>query len=175
MRLALHTMVPLWVIGMAVVLVASITFAFRHVGLPLVINETPSEPLGVYRVVAHRKEEYLRGMRVLFAVPVEVRAIVYGRGWLRNGLPLMKEIQGLAGDRICIFANRLEINGRPSGPVFAEDSQGLPLPRLRGCFEVPAGCFFAASQRIATSFDGRYFGALPLDVLQGEARPVWTF
>ena len=175
MRLALHTMVPLWVIGMAAVLVASITIVVSHVGLSLVINETPSEPLGVYRVVAHRKEEYLRGMLVLFAVPAEVRAIVYGRGWLRNGLPLMKEIQGLAGDRICIFANRLEINGRTAGPVFAEDSHGLPLPQRRGCFEVPAGSFFAASQRIPRSFDGRYFGALPLDVLQGEARPVWTF
>jgi conjugative transfer signal peptidase TraF len=168
-------MVPFWVMGIAAVLIPAAAFAMRAWGPTLLINETRSEPRGLYRLVAHAARDYRRGMTVVFPVPDEVRALVIGRHWLKDGVPLLKELRGLAGDCVCIFADRLEINGHLVGPVFARDRAGLPLPQHPGCFTVQPGSFFAASGYLDQSFDGRYFGALPLRVLQGEARPVWTF
>ena len=108
-------------------------------------------------------------------VPDDLRAIVYGRHWMRNGIPFLKELIGLEGDQVCIFSDRLEVNGRTVGPVFRVDSVGFPLPQHPGCFVIPKGNFFAASQYLDKSFDGRYFGALPLNIVEGEAKPVWIF
>jgi len=171
----IHTAVPLVVMGMAALTVSITVGGWRQWGPPLLINQTPSEPVGFYRLVGHREEEFRRGMFIVFPVPKELHALVYGRHWMRNGIPFLKELRGLAGDRVCILADRLEINDRTIGPVFARDSHGQALPQHPGCFVIQPGYFFAASQTLDKSFDGRYFGALPLSMVQGEARPVWTF
>lgn len=171
----LHSRVPLRVIGIAfLVVVISVTF-FKYFGPPLFINETPSEPTGIYRLLVHPKEDYQRGMYVIFPVPDDLRLLVYGRGWMRDGIPFLKELLGVPGDRVCISKDALRINERYIGPVFERDSRGMPLPQHLGCFVVPADYFFPASQHLANSFDGRYFGELPLGVILGEAKPVWTF
>ena len=161
--------------GIAAVLVPMTALLWRTFGPTILINETPSEPVGFYRLVGHKSQDYRRGMYVVFPVPADLRSIVYGRHWMRNGIPFLKELIGLEGDHVCIFNNRLEVNGRTVGPVFAVDSVGFPLPQHPGCFAIPKGNFFAASQYLDKSFDGRYFGALPLSILEGEAKPVWTF
>ena len=173
--LTVQTSVPFFVMGWAAVAVTILVLGWKAWGPKLLINETPSEPVGFYRLVAHTEDQYRRGMFVVFAVPKDLRALVYGRHWMKNGIPFLKELAGLAGDHVCVGGHRLEINGRYIGPVFEHDSQGEPLPQHPGCFEVPAGTFFAASRALDKSFDGRYFGALPLSQLLGEARPVWTF
>lgn len=171
----IHTLVPFVVMGSAAILVSITLLIWRQWGPKLLINETASEPLGVYRLVPHEESNYRRGMFVVFPVPRELRAIVYGRHWMRNGIPFLKELLGMPGDRVCVFADRLEINTEAIGPVFERDSTGQSLPQQRGCFIVQPGYFFAASHYLDKSFDGRYFGALPLSEIQGEARPVWTF
>ena len=155
--------------------VPMMTLLWKAIGPTMLINETPSEPVGFYRLVHHESGDYRRGMYVVFPVPEDLRAIVYGRHWLRNGIPFLKELIGLEGDQVCILPDRLEVNGHTVGPVFSVDSLGLPLPQHLGCFAIPDGQFFAASQYLDKSFDGRYFGALPLNILEGEAKPVWTF
>ncbi len=171
----LHTPLPFFVMAIAAVLVPMTMLVWQAYGPTILINETPSEPTGFYRLVAHQSPDYRRGMYVVFAVPHDLRDLVYGRHWMRSGIPFLKEVVGLSGDEVCIFANRFEVNGRTLGPVFARDSQGRPLPQHPGCFAVPAGSFFAASRVLEKSFDGRYFGALPMNILAGEAKPVWTF
>jgi conjugative transfer signal peptidase TraF len=171
----LQTAVPFVVMGLAAALVPLTALAWRSYGPTLLINETPSEPVGFYHLVAHQPQDYRRGMYVVFPVPEDLRALVYGRRWMRDGIPFLKELIGLEGDHVCIFADRLEVNARTVGPVFAVDRTGAPLPQHPGCFRVPEGGFFAASQYLDKSFDGRYFGALPLGILAGEARPLWTF
>jgi conjugative transfer signal peptidase TraF len=170
-----HTAVPLLVMGLAAMTVSIGVVAWKAGGPPILINETPSEPKGFYRLVKHPQSDYRLTMYVVFPVPPELRSLVYGRHWMKEGIPLLKEILGLAGDQVCVFTDRLEINGQFVGPVFQRDSVGLPLPQHPGCFEVQPGTFFAASQYLDKSFDGRYFGPLPLAQLQGEALPLWTF
>lgn len=175
MARGVQTTVPFYVMGIAAVLVSITVFVWKQWGPSILINETPSEPTGFYRLVELEERQYQRGMYVVFPVPQALHALVYGRHWMRNGIPFLKEILGLAGDRVCILNGRLTLNGRYMGPVFGLDSSGQVLPQHPGCFDVPPGYFFAASQHFEKSFDGRYFGALPLNILSGEARPIWTF
>jgi conjugative transfer signal peptidase TraF len=171
----MHTAAPFAVMGIAALMVALAATAWKRLGPTILINETPSEPVGFYRLIPHPESNYRRGMFVVFPVPPEMRELVYGRHWLRDGIPLLKEVLGVGGDRVCVYADRFEINRQVLGPVFAMDRGENPLPQRRGCFEIQPGYFFAASQYFERSFDGRYFGPLPLAIVIGEARPLWTF
>jgi conjugative transfer signal peptidase TraF len=175
MPLKIHSAAPFYAMGIAFLVVSLSVNLWKRFGPTFLINGTPSEPVGFYRLVPRPESAYRRGMYVVFPVPAELRDLVYGRHWMRNGIPFLKEVLGLEGDRVCIFADRVEINDRLIGPVFRVDSSGLPLPQRRGCLVIPAGYFLAASQHFAKSFDGRYFGPLPLSILMGEARPLWIF
>lgn len=175
MGFTVKTTAPFLVMGIAALVVAIAVSAWRHSGPKLIINGTASEPLGVYRLVKHRAAEFRRGMYVVFPVPPGMRAFVYGRHWMPDGVPLLKELAALGGDLVCVLPDRLEINGRYVGPVFDHDSEGRALPKNLGCLKVPQGMFFAASAHLDKSFDSRYFGPLPLTQLLGEARPVWIF
>jgi conjugative transfer signal peptidase TraF len=170
-----HTVAPFFVMGIAATLVTLAVTVWMQFGPTILINETPSEPVGVYRLIPHTEPHYRRGMYVVFPVPAKQRELVYGRHWLRSGIPLLKEIVGLNGDCVCIYADRFEINSQVVGPVFAVDREGHPLPQQRGCFEIQPGYFFAASRHFERSFDGRYFGPLLISIVTGEARPLWTF
>jgi signal peptidase I len=175
MHLRLRTRTPFVVMAGAELLVWLTTLGWKQWGPEIVINATPSAPQGLYRLIEHPEQDYRRGMVVVFPVPVALRPIVYGRHWLKSGVPFLKEIQGLTGDRICIRENHLEVNERVIGPVFRVDRTGQALPQITGCFEVPPGYFFAANSTFAQSFDGRYFGALPLSIVRAEARALWIF
>ena len=155
--------------------VAAVSLAWRALGVPIVINPTVSEPQGFYRMVSHAAGDYRRGMTVVFPVPAPFRSLVYGRGWLKAGVPLMKNIGALAGDQVCVQDDHFEVNGRNLGPVSMVDRTGATLPHLRGCFQIADGYFFPISQYHERSFDGRYMGAQPLSAITGEARPLWTF
>ncbi|HQU17108.1 MAG TPA: S26 family signal peptidase [Gammaproteobacteria bacterium] len=142
-------------------------------GPDLTFNYTESEPIGFYllRPLRHPK----RGMIVELAVPARVRYLVYGRRWLQYGWPMLKGIGALPGDRYCVTDHAVFINGKRRGPISTVDTQGLPLPKLRGCFTVPAGQFLPFSDHSPKSFDGRYFGTVGLSQVRDEVRPLWTF
>ena len=144
-------------------------------GPPLLINTTASEPVGVYWVRHRTSGEYARGMRVVFPVPQDYQALVVERGWLAPGVPLIKHIGAVAGDRVCIQSDRAVINDVVVGPVSTHDSEGRPLPQLRGCLTVPPGYFLPLSTYIPNSFDGRYMGIQPVSAIVGEVIPAWTF
>lgn len=175
MRLRVKTRAPLVVVGLAALVVLSVRIAYPHLGPPLLVNYTASEPRGLYWVERHAITAFRRGQVVAFPVPKAVRALVYGRHWLAAGQPLIKGIGALEGDRVCIEDEQALINQHVVGKVFHLDSLGRPLPALRGCFTVAQGYFFPLSTVIPNSFDGRYIGALPLTSIIGALHPIWTF
>lgn len=139
----------------------------------LILNYTASMPLGIYqRVPIHT---WRHGMVVVITPSSSDKALFAARGWLMKQGVLIKPIGALPGDQVCIQNDTVTVNGDDVGPVFAKDSHGLPLPVIRGCFVLPQGTVFPLSTHSAHSFDGRYFGAIPMAQVLGEARPVWTF
>lgn len=174
--LKFHTSKPFYIALAAFTLIGVGRIAWTSYMPPMIFNYTHSEPYGFYQLKVLKPSDYTRGMTVLFPVPEPFKAMVYGRGWINKGTPLMKQIWGLAGDTVCINNKEATVNGRYLGPISSADSYGRPLPALRGCFVVPDGFFFPAGNYITNSFDGRYFGPVPLTNIQAEAEPTsWTF
>lgn len=144
------------------------------------INVTPSEPLGLWRIVEIDRP-ILVGDLIFICPPTtnemrEARA----RGYLRVGLcagrvaPLIKTVVAISGQAIDI-REEVRVDGRPlphSG-ISRTDGQGREMvPHLGGV--VPPGTVFLHSE-FPGSFDSRYFGPLPIDGILGLAREVWTY
>ena len=164
---------PFVVIAVAGLVVLGVRLAWPTFGVPLLINTTRSEPNGLYRLRPHRL--YSRGTLVVFPVPAAFEPLVTARRWLGKGLPLLKTIGAVPGDRVCVSEDVVTVNGETVGPVFSHDSAGRSLPAIRGCELVAEGHFWPLSSYTPNSFDGRYMGAQPLSAILGEAIPVWTF
>ncbi len=143
-------------------------------GHQLIVNTSPSMPSGIYWMVRNERS-VRRGDVVMFAPPDAVGAMVYERGWLPDGMPLLKAVGGIAGDVYCLRGQRFIVDDRDIGPTFLLDTQGRPLPQIAGCRRVGTGEFLPVSGFIDRSFDGRYFGAVSLDSVLGVGHPLVTF
>lgn len=144
------------------------------------LNLTPSEPLGIWRIVQLDRPAAV-GDLVFICLPVtapfeEARE----RGYLRQGLcaggfaPLIKTVAALPGDRVEI-AGEVVIDGRPfpHSRTRTTDGEGRAIERYSGGI-VPTGHLFLHSS-FASSYDSRYFGPVPASGLLGLARPILTF
>ena len=102
----------------------------------------------------------------------------------------VKRVVGLPGDRITIESKKLLINGKPveepyvvhtDDQVIPDQRQGmLPEPwRSRdhyGPFTVPPGQYFAMGDNRDHSYDSRYWGPVPRELIKGRAFMVyWSF
>lgn len=144
------------------------------------LNLTPSEPLGLWRIVALQRPVET-GDLVFICPPVtasfeEARR----RGHVRRGLcpggfaPLIKTVAALPGQHVEIAEN-VTVDGRPlpSSIVRASDGEGRPITPFKTGI-VPLRNLFLHSS-FASSYDSRYFGPVPDTGLLGLARPVLTF
>ncbi|WP_320197235.1 conjugative transfer signal peptidase TraF (plasmid) [Agrobacterium rosae] len=144
------------------------------------LNLTPSEPLGLWRIVTLQR-------------PVEVGDLVFicppatasfeearHRGYVRRGLcpggyaPLIKTVVALPGQHVEIGGN-ITVDRTPlaSSIVRASDGEGRPITPFKTGI-VPLRNLFLHSS-FASSYDSRYFGPVPDTGLLGLARPVLTF
>ncbi|WP_312223674.1 conjugative transfer signal peptidase TraF [Rhizobium rhizoryzae] len=144
------------------------------------INLTPSEPLGLWRIV--RPDRPILVGDLIFICPPETAAMREARvrGYLRFGLcagwvaPLIKTVVATPGQAIEI-ADDVSVDGRPlpQSLVARLDGQRREMVHYDGGV-VPPGAVFLHSE-FPGSFDSRYFGPLPMDGILGLAREVWTY
>lgn len=138
----------------------------------LVWNVTPSVPTGLYHIRGTASLHI--GERVTVEPPSRLRRYLAERGYLPTGVPLLKEVAGLRGDRVCRVGTTISINGIRVGEARKRDSSGRALPVWQGCRTIAAGEVFVMNRRAPDSFDGRYFGPIARASLIGRASPVWT-
>lgn len=143
------------------------------------LNLTPSEPLGLWRIEALRRPVEI-GDLVFFCPPVTAAFEEAGRrGYLRCGLcaggvaPLIKTVAALPGQHVEI-TDHVIIDGRalPASTVRKTDGEGRALLADPGGVVPPHHLFLHSS--FASSYDSRYFGAVPDFGLLGLARPILT-
>ncbi|MER9000620.1 S26 family signal peptidase [Mesorhizobium australicum] len=96
------------------------------------------------------------------------------RQYLPNGVPLLKRVWALKGTIVCRQGTAIIIHGVTVGLARERDSRGRPLPAWQGCRVIADGEVFLMNRDAADSFDGRYFGPLPLTSIIGRAVPVWV-
>lgn len=144
------------------------------------INLTPSEPLGLWRIVKLHRPVTI-GDRVFICPPqTTVMRAARARGYLRSGTcpggvaPLIKTVVAIAGQQVEIDI-QVTIDGQviASSNLAQRDGKGRPLVPFPGGV-VPAGGIFLHSP-FKGSYDSRYFGPLPAAGVLGLAQEVLTY
>ena len=135
-------------------------------------NRTASVPTGLYLIRGAASLHV--GERVAIDPPPDLRRLLAERHYLPDGIPLLKRIAAVRGQRVCRFAHSVTIDGEFVGVARARDRLGRPLPTWFGCHKLRSGELFLMNPAAPDSVDGRYFGMLRMARVIGRAVPVWT-
>ena len=156
----------------SVVVAATLATLTVPVSRYAVWNATASVPTGLYAIRGRASLHV--GERVAIEPPRELRRLLAERHYLPTGVPLLKRVAAVRGQRICRLGHGITIDGQHVGAARARDRLGRPLPVWAGCYVLRVGELFVMNPAAPDSFDGRYFGLLRLDTVIGRATPVWT-
>ena len=137
---------------------------------PLVISESPSLPVGLY--VRAPGSDLAPGAVVALTPPPTGRAYLASLS-APGDARLLKRIAAGPSERVCASPFRLEVPGR-SVPVLARDGLGRPLARWTGCRRLGPGEVLLLGDTPG-SYDGRYFGPVRTETLEGPYRAVLTW
>jgi conjugative transfer signal peptidase TraF len=156
-----------------------VLFAAGWIG-GLRVNTTPSEPLGLWRIIPLTRS-VLPGETV-FVCPPDNAAMreARQRGYLRPGLcpggfgPLIKTVIAVAGQRVDV-TDRIVIDGVPipASRILEKDAQGRSLRRDRSGMVRPGEVYLHSG--FIASWDSRYFGPVPVSGVLGLAQEVLTY
>lgn len=142
----------------------------RHPSPLLIWNASASAPIGLYRVQPPRTLS--PGELVLIMPPEPLAAFLAGRGYLPNGVPLLKHVAAVRGHTVCRHGAVVVIDGAITATASVADHIGRPLPSWHGCRVLREREVFVLNAP-ANSLDSRYFGALPISSVIGRAVPLW--
>jgi len=138
----------------------------------LLWNASASVPIGLY---ALRPVHVLALTDLLVIAPSRpLAAYLAERRYLARGVPLLKRVAGLPGQRVCRNGATVSVDGIDLGLARDRDGAGRPLPVWQGCRVVSANQIFVMNWQAADSFDSRYFGPLPRSSVIARAIPLWT-
>ena len=139
---------------------------------PLLIwNASASAPIGLYRI--HADHDPAIGALVAVTPPEHLARWLSARGYLPEGVPLLKHVAAKAGQRVCRIGAVVSVDARPVATARARDGQGRPLPVWQGCHTLQPGELLLLNPAHPDSLDGRYFGPLPASAVIGRATPLW--
>jgi conjugative transfer signal peptidase TraF len=148
--------------------------AASAVDLPvkLIWNATASAPIGFYTV---EPAEWIDVPELVAVMPPEPLAgFMVERGYIAQGVPLLKRVLGLPGQRVCRAGRTITVDGIEMGEALERDSLGRELPVWQGCRVIGDGQIFLMNWEVRDSIDGRYFGPIPASSVIGRAVPLWT-
>jgi len=134
---------------------AVLAVAHAHRGF-LLVNPTPSEPPGLYVRAAGAPIRV--GSLIAFPAPPSAYPYADRRLSYLRETPILKAVVAVAGDEVCTLGGVLRIDGVRRAAVAVRDHEGSVLPRWIGCRRLELGEVFVFSDRVANSFDSRYFG-----------------
>lgn len=138
----------------------------------LVWNASASVPIGLYSIGPVGRLEVTD---LVLAQPPEPLATFLHHGrYVPRGVPLLKRVAALPGQRACRHGLEVTIDGVPFVTARERDRVGRTLPNWQGCRVIAEGEVFLLNFDEPDSLDGRYFGPLPASSIIGRATPVWT-
>jgi conjugative transfer signal peptidase TraF len=137
----------------------------------LIWNTTASAPIGLYGLRPGARPS--RGELVAALPPPRLARALAERGVLPLGVPLIKPVAAMAGQTVCRDGGLVSVDGRVLASARSHDRHGAPLPTWRGCRRLGRGEVLLLNPARDDSFDGRYFGPLPLASVWGPVRPLW--
>lgn len=168
---------PIMIVGLclAVGLVLVHQFGLR-------LNTTRSIPIGLYRM---SNDPIERGAYVLWCPPERLEFdLAKERGYIGAGFcpggygNMMKKVLATHDDVVSVTDEGVRINGTliPASQPSEVDSMGRPLPRFRVLHHVLSPSeVLMMSDTNPRSFDARYFGPIPRDIIQSRIYPLLTW
>ena len=138
----------------------------------LIWNASASTPVGFYTI----GDVGALDVTDLVAVdaPEPLATFLSDGGYLPRGVPLLKRVAAVPGQRVCRTGLVITVDGVPMGDALDRDRRGRLLPIWRGCQLVANGELFLMNWQVRDSLDGRYFGPLPATAVIGRATPLYT-
>ncbi|WP_372027398.1 S26 family signal peptidase [Tistrella mobilis] len=138
----------------------------------LIWNASASTPVGFYTIgdVGDLDVTDL----VAVDAPEPLATFLSDGGYLPRGVPLLKRVAAVPGQRVCRIGLAISVDDVPMGDALDRDRRGRPLPIWQGCRSVANGELFLMNWQVSDSLDGRYFGPLPTTVVIGRAIPLYT-
>ena len=138
----------------------------------LIWNATASAPVGFYTVEPPDRIDVPELVAIM--PPEPLAAFMVERGYIARGVPLLKRVLGLPGQRVCRAGRTITVDGIEMGEALERDSLGRDLPVWQGCRVIGDDQLFLMNWEVRDSLDGRYFGPIPADSVIGRAVPLWT-
>src|SRR5690606_38335254 len=138
----------------------------------LIWNATASAPVGFYTVEPAERIDVPELVAIM--PPAPLAAFMAERGYIARGVPLLKRVVGLPGQRVCRAGRTITVNGIEMGEALERDSLGRALPVWQGCRVIGDGQLFLMNWEVRDSLDGRYFGPVTAASVVGRAVPLWT-
>ena len=140
--------------------------------LRFIWNATASAPIGFYTVEPADALDVPE--LVVIMPPKPLAAFMVERGYIARGVPLLKRVLGLPGQRVCRTGRTITVDGIDMGEALERDSLGRDLPIWQGCRVIGDDQLFLMNWEVRDSLDGRYFGPIPAAFVIGRAVPLWT-
>lgn len=138
----------------------------------LIWNATASAPIGFYTLAP---ADALEVSELVAVTPPEpLASFIVERRYVGRGVPLLKRIAGLPGQRVCRTGRAITVDGVAMGEALERDRIGRDLPVWQGCRVIADGELFLMNGHVRDSLDGRYFGPIPASAVIGQALPLWT-
>lgn len=136
----------------------SLYFVLHYFNIGLIKQVTPSMPKGYY--LTYRTEDIGRNDDVLFQPNEKTQQFIVGHGWLPKGVPLLKRIVGIQGDRLCIKQQQVVLNNKTIASIKDKDIKGNQLPQFQFCGVIAHNQYFVQGIANDHSFDSRYYGLI---------------
>jgi conjugative transfer signal peptidase TraF len=146
--------------------------AFIPTSVKLIWNASASAPIGFYTVEPADRLE-VPGL-VVVNPPEPLARFMVERGYVGPGVPLLKRVLGLPGQRVCRADRAITVDGVDMGEALERDRFGRELPVWQGCRRIADSEIFLMNWEVRDSLDGRYFGPIPASSVIGRATPLWT-
>jgi conjugative transfer signal peptidase TraF len=138
----------------------------------LIWNASASTPIGLYTI--ERDQPPRVTDLVALRAPEPLASFMVDRGYIGRGVPLLKRIAALPGQRVCRHGRTITVDAVTMADALDRDRAGRPLPVWQGCRTIAVGELFLMNWQVRDSLDGRYFGPLPATTVLGRAIPLYT-
>lgn len=146
--------------------------SFFSLPVKLLWNASASTPIGFYDLDPARN---LKVGDLVAVMPEKPLAdFIVKRGYIGRGVPLLKHIAALPGQKVCRTGNAVAVDAVPFGDALDHDREGRELPVWQGCRRIADGDLFLMNPSVPDSLDGRYFGPTPARDVIGKATPLYT-
>jgi len=147
----------------------------------LVINATPSMPLGVWKITERHPAVIASGDVILYCPPPsEITRKALSQGIYASGgscdsglVPLIKRVAGRAGDHVVVNKKGVWINHH-----LLQDSRALHIPGIAPVWRsgtLSTTMLWLHSDHEPRGFDSRYFGPAQANDVVATLVPLWVW